>query len=140
MDINGNLTVFVATRSNNGIQKTNTPLDKFSSRSSTLKDCLVQEYIDFLNKASREELLELKVLADSHNNEKMNSFSISYRFSKTAEYIIELREESPLKSQFGILQLNDLKKIGLSSRQVQNLFIKAARTLFENKAEDSMAD
>ncbi|KAI4354485.1 hypothetical protein L6164_003342 [Bauhinia variegata] len=134
MDINGNLTVFVATRSNNGIQKTNTPLDKFSSRSSTLKDCLVQEYIDFLNKASREELLELKVLADSHNNEKMNSFSISYRFSKTAEYIIELREESPLKS------LNDLKKIGLSSRQVQNLFIKAARTLFENKAEDSMAD
>ncbi|KAI4356474.1 hypothetical protein L6164_000496 [Bauhinia variegata] len=116
ININGNLTAFVATRSNNGIQKIGTPLSKFSTRSSTLKNCLVQEYIDFLNNASRDELLGLKGIGE-----------------KTAKYIIELREESPIKS------LNDLEKIGLSSKQAHNLFKKAARTLFEDKAESSMA-
>ncbi|MCI29671.1 kinesin-like protein KIF22-like, partial [Trifolium medium] len=46
-----------------GLQKNCTPLEKFSAQSSTLKNCLVQEYIDLLNNASREELLELKVHA-----------------------------------------------------------------------------
>ncbi|TKY66030.1 Kinesin protein KIF22-B [Spatholobus suberectus] len=109
-------TPFLATCSTNkGIQKNDTPLDKFSTRGSTLKNCLVQEYIDFLNNASREELLELKGIGE-----------------KMAEYIIDLREESPLKS------LNDLEKIGLSSKQAHNLFTKAAKNLFEDKAEDSI--
>ncbi|RDX60657.1 Kinesin-like protein KIN-10B [Mucuna pruriens] len=106
-------TPFLATCSTN--KKNDTPLDKFSTRSSTLKNCLVQEYIAFLNNASREELLELKGIGE-----------------KMAEYIIDLREESPLKS------LNDLEKIGLSSKQAHNLFTKAAKKLFEDKAEDSI--
>ncbi|XP_045792897.1 kinesin-like protein KIN-10B isoform X1 [Trifolium pratense] len=95
--------------------KNSTPLEKFSAQSSTLKNCLVQEYIDLLNNASREELLELKGIG-----------------GKMAEYIIELREESPLKS------LSDLEKIGLSLKQAHNLFTKAAKKLFEDKAEDSI--
>ncbi|ESW12309.1 hypothetical protein PHAVU_008G101900 [Phaseolus vulgaris] len=109
-------TPFLATCSTNkGIQKDETPLGKFSTRSSTLKNCLVQEYLDFLNSASREELLELKGIGE-----------------KMAEYIIDLREETPLKS------LNDLEKIGLSTKQVHNLFTKAAKKLFEEKDEDSI--
>ncbi|KAL2336618.1 hypothetical protein Fmac_011064 [Flemingia macrophylla] len=104
-----------ACSTNKGTQNNGTPLNKFSTRSSTLKNCLVQEYIDFLNNASREELLELKGIGE-----------------KMAEYIIDLREESPLKS------LNDLEKIGLSSKQTHNLFTKAAKKLFEDKAEDSI--
>ncbi|XP_019450217.1 PREDICTED: kinesin-like protein KIN-10B isoform X1 [Lupinus angustifolius] len=92
-----------------------TPLNKFSTQSSALKKCLVQEYIDFLNNASREELLELKGIGE-----------------KMADYIIDLREESPLKL------LSDLEKIGLSSKQAHNLFTKAAKKLFEDKAEDSI--
>ncbi|KAK7395292.1 hypothetical protein VNO78_15843 [Psophocarpus tetragonolobus] len=109
-------TPFLETCSTNkGIQKNGTPLSKFSTRSSKLKNCLVQEYIDFLNNASREELLELKGVGE-----------------KMAEYIIDLREESPLKA------LNDLKKIGLSSKQVHNLFTKAANNLFQDNAEESI--
>ncbi|KAK7255824.1 hypothetical protein RIF29_29247 [Crotalaria pallida] len=100
---------------NKRVQKNGTPLDKFSTRGSSLKNCLVQEYIDFLNNASREELLELKGIGE-----------------KMADYIIDLREESPLKS------LSDLEKIGLSSKQAHNLFTKAAKKLFEDKVEDSM--
>lgn len=98
-----------------GLQENGTPLDKFSARSSALKNCLVQEYIDLLNNASREELLELKGIGD-----------------KMADYIIDLREESPLKS------LTDLEKIGLSMKQAHNLFTKAAKKLFDDKAEDSI--
>ncbi|AES79306.2 putative plus-end-directed kinesin ATPase [Medicago truncatula] len=98
-----------------GLQENGTPLDKFSARSSVLKNCLVQEYIDLLNNASREELQELKGIGD-----------------KMADYIIDLREESPLKS------LCDLEKIGLSLKQAHNLFTKAAKKLFDDKAEDSM--
>ncbi|XP_027351286.1 LOW QUALITY PROTEIN: kinesin-like protein KIN-10B [Abrus precatorius] len=112
-------TPFLATCSTNKrMQENDTPLDKFSTRSSTLKNCLVEEYIDFLNNASREELLELKVHAGIGQ--------------KMAEYIIDLREESPLKS------LSDLEKIGLSSKQAHNLFTKAAKKLFEDKAKDSI--
>ncbi|XP_075638465.1 kinesin-like protein KIN-10B isoform X2 [Castanea sativa] len=88
-------------------------LDKFHARSSNLKTSLIQEYIGFLNTASKEELLELKGIG-----------------MKMAEYILELRETSPLKS------LSDLEKIGLSSKQVYNLFSKAARGIFD-RLEDS---
>ncbi|XP_058761139.1 kinesin-like protein KIN-10B isoform X2 [Vicia villosa] len=110
-------TPFSATSTNNGLQQNETPLDKFSARSSAIKKCLVQEYIDLLNNASREELLELKGIGE-----------------KRAEYIIELREESPLKS------LSDLEKIGLSLKQAKNLFTKSAKKLFEHKEEDSTMD
>ncbi|OMO97193.1 hypothetical protein COLO4_14798 [Corchorus olitorius] len=85
-----------------------TPLDKFNTWSSNLKNSLVQEYIVFLNTASREELLSLKGIG-----------------SKMTEYILELRETSPLKT------LNDLEKIGLSSKQVYNLFNRAAKGIFD---------
>ncbi|XP_047335058.1 kinesin-like protein KIN-10B [Impatiens glandulifera] len=84
-----------------------TPLDKFNSQSSNLKTSLIQEYVNFLNKASREELIELKGIGQ-----------------KMADYILEIREESPLKS------LNDLEKIGLSSKQVQNMFNRTAKGIF----------
>ncbi|KAL0375212.1 UNVERIFIED_CONTAM: Kinesin-like protein KIN-10B [Sesamum radiatum] len=92
----------------NNFQELGTPLYKFTARSSSLKSSLVQEYIEFLNTASREELLELKGIGQ-----------------KIAEYIIELRETSPLKS------LSDLEKTGLSSKQVHNMFGRAARGVLE---------
>ncbi|KAL0451150.1 UNVERIFIED_CONTAM: Kinesin-like protein KIN-10B [Sesamum latifolium] len=92
----------------NKFQELGTPLDKFTARSSSLKSSLVQEYIEFLNTASREELLELKGIGQ-----------------KIAEYIIELRETSPLKS------LSDLEKTGLSLKQVHNMFGRAARGVLE---------
>ncbi|KAL2934331.1 Kinesin-like protein KIN-10B [Bienertia sinuspersici] len=98
-------TPFVVTREK--FQEFDTPLDKFNARSSNLKSCLVEEYIDFLNTATREQLLELKGIG-----------------MKRAEYIMELRESSPLNS------LNDLQKIGLSSKQVQFMFSKAAKDIF----------
>ncbi|XP_010111461.2 kinesin-like protein KIN-10B isoform X2 [Morus notabilis] len=99
----------ILTCANNRSQKMGTPLDKFNAQSSNLKNYLVQEYIDFLNAASREELLELKGIG-----------------VKIAEYIMELRETSPLKS------LSDLEKIGLSLKQIHNLFRQAATGVFDN--------
>ncbi|CAN4116971.1 unnamed protein product [Withania somnifera] len=81
-----------------------TPLDKFSARSSNLKNSLVQEYIELLNTASKEELMAIKGIGQ-----------------KMAEYIIDLRDTSPMKS------LDDLEKIGLTSKQVHNLFRWAAK-------------
>ncbi|GFQ07339.1 kinesin-like protein kif22 [Phtheirospermum japonicum] len=78
----------------NNFQILGTPLYKLTARSSSLKSTLVQDYIDFLNTASSEELMELKGIGP-----------------RIAEYIVELRETSPLKS------LGDLEKIGLSSKQ-----------------------
>ncbi|KAL6574720.1 hypothetical protein OROMI_012005 [Orobanche minor] len=83
-----------------------TPLDKLTGRTSSLKTILVQDYIEFLNTADREELMELKGIGQ-----------------RIAEYIVELRETSPLKS------LGDLEKLGLSSKQVQNMFGKSASGL-----------
>ncbi|XP_044489140.1 kinesin-like protein KIN-10B isoform X2 [Mangifera indica] len=92
----------------NKLQPVNTPLEKFGAQSASLKSSLIQEYIDFLNTASREELLELKGIGP-----------------KLADYIYELRETSPLKL------LTDLEKIGLSSKQVYNLFNKTAKGIFD---------
>lgn len=99
-------TPFVSTREK--FVDFNTPLDKFNARSSNLKSFLAEEYIDFLNTATRDELVELKGIGE-----------------KRAEYIIELRETSPLKT------LNDLEKIGLSSKQVHHMFCRAARGIFQ---------
>ncbi|PKU86578.1 putative 125 kDa kinesin-related protein [Dendrobium catenatum] len=77
-------------------------LDKF-------KESLEEEYISFLNVASKEELMLLKGIGQ-----------------KRAESILELRKSSPrpLKS------LSDLEKIGLSTKQVQELFKRGARGIF----------
>ncbi|CAI9760758.1 unnamed protein product [Fraxinus pennsylvanica] len=99
---------FTPLKVENKFQGDCTPLDKFNSQSSNLKSSLAQEYIEFLNAASREELLQLKGIGQ-----------------KMASYIIEQREISPLKS------LNDLEKIGLTSKQVHNMFGRAARGVFE---------
>ncbi|KAL6501438.1 hypothetical protein OROGR_026571 [Orobanche gracilis] len=96
--------------SENNFQVLGTPLDKLTARGSSLKTTLVQDYIEFLNTADREELMELKGVGQ-----------------RIAEYVIELRETSPLKS------LGDLEKIGLSSKQtlydVHNMFGKSASGL-----------
>ncbi|XP_057970896.1 kinesin-like protein KIN-10C [Malania oleifera] len=97
----------IANSENNRKFQSISSLDKFNARSSNLKGSLLKEYIDFLNSASKEELVEIKGIG-----------------LKRAEYIIELREESPLKS------LSDLEKMGLSSKQVHNLFGRAARGIF----------
>ncbi|XP_076898910.1 kinesin-like protein KIN-10B [Bidens hawaiensis] len=85
-----------------------TPLNKLKTMSCTLKSTLAQGYINFLNTAGKVELLELKGIGE-----------------KMADYILELRDESPLKS------LNDLEKIGLSSKQVANMFGRTAKGLFD---------
>ncbi|CAI0471818.1 unnamed protein product [Linum tenue] len=86
-----------------------TPLDKFNFMSSNLKSSMINEYLNFLNTASRDELLEIKGIG-----------------VKLAEYIVELRETSPLRS------LSDLENIGLSSKQVHNMFSRAAQGIFES--------
>ncbi|KAM7468080.1 hypothetical protein LguiB_015642 [Lonicera macranthoides] len=103
LDPNTPKTPFVLKNADNTtFQNFDTPLDKFTIQSSHLKSSLLQEYIEFLNTASKEELLGLKGVGQ-----------------KMAEYILELRKTSPLKSVWS-LQLNDLEKIGLSSKQVKS--------------------
>ncbi|CAN0926611.1 Kinesin-like protein KIN-10B [Linum grandiflorum] len=93
---------------NNYNKTVTTPLEKFNVISSSLKISLIQEYLSFLNTASKGELLEIKGIG-----------------TRLAEYIIEVRESSPFRS------LSDLEKIGLSAKQVHNMFNKAARGIFE---------
>ncbi|CAA7021223.1 unnamed protein product [Microthlaspi erraticum] len=95
------------------IQKSGT-CQKFNAWSTNLKTSLINEYIHFLNTADREELMELKGIGQ-----------------KMAEYIVELRETSPLKS------LTDLEKIGFTSRQVHNLFKRATEGILEKPVSAS---
>ncbi|CAI9098230.1 OLC1v1034840C1 [Oldenlandia corymbosa var. corymbosa] len=96
-------TPFLYNGTDDNCDRTGASLNKFQSISYSLKNTLVQEYVKFLNTATREELLDLKGIGH-----------------KMAEYITELRETSPLRS------LKDLEKIGLSAKQVHNMFSKAA--------------
>ncbi|CAN8237508.1 unnamed protein product [Cochlearia groenlandica] len=81
---------------------------KFNAWSTNLKSSLIKEYIHFLNTANRQELMELKGIGEN-----------------MAEYIVELRETSPL------ISLSDLEKIGFTSKQVHNLLRKATQGVLE---------
>uniref|UniRef100_A0A0A9D5M5 Kinesin-like protein n=1 Tax=Arundo donax TaxID=35708 RepID=A0A0A9D5M5_ARUDO len=87
-----------------------TPLDKFNAIGSTLKETLVQQYLDFLNCANKEELQQLKGIG-----------------ARRAEYILELREDSPRPFK----SLADLENIGLSSKQIQDILRKTASGIFK---------
>ncbi|XP_058109683.1 kinesin-like protein KIN-10C isoform X2 [Magnolia sinica] len=102
-------TPYVFTCDNDGVQMNGTPLEKFNSRSYNLKSSLVQDYLAFLNTASKEELLGLKGIGQ-----------------KRADHILQLRETTPQ----AFTSLSDLEKIGLSSKQVNDMFRMMARGIF----------
>ncbi|XP_016436350.1 kinesin-like protein KIN-10C isoform X1 [Nicotiana tabacum] len=85
------------------------PWERFHMRSSGAKNCLVQEYLNLLNTASKEELTRIQGIGE-----------------KRATYILELREESsePFKS------LEDLKEVGLSEKEINGLMRRMAGQLF----------
>ncbi|KAH7294691.1 hypothetical protein KP509_27G013700 [Ceratopteris richardii] len=85
-----------------------TPLEKLSKKSSGIKNTVAKELLQFLNTASREELIELKGIGE-----------------RRAAHILSLREEDqePLK------EIEDLEKIGISQKQAQSLFKETARHL-----------
>ncbi|XP_022734566.1 kinesin-like protein KIN-10C [Durio zibethinus] len=85
------------------------PWQAFSARSSKMKNSLVDEYIKFLNRASKEDLKRLKGIGE-----------------KRATYILELREESPEPFK----NLDDLKEIGLSAKQIKGMMTKEIGGLF----------
>ncbi|GMI99625.1 hypothetical protein like AT5G23910 [Hibiscus trionum] len=81
----------------------------FSARSSRMKNSLVDEYLRFLNTASKEDLKRLKGIGE-----------------KRATYILELREESPEPFK----DLDDLKEIGMSEKQIKGIMKKEMGGLF----------
>ncbi|KAK1320540.1 Kinesin-like protein FLA10 [Acorus calamus] len=99
----------LSTCDGHNFQMTSTPLDESSVQSSNLKETFVQKYLEFLNNANKEELLKLKGIGQ-----------------KRADYILELREETPQP----FISLSDLEKIGLSGKQVHDMIRRAARGIF----------
>ncbi|GMH28120.1 hypothetical protein Nepgr_029963 [Nepenthes gracilis] len=85
------------------------PWEKFQVHSSGMKDSFVEEYLKFLNTASKEELKGLKGIGE-----------------KRATYILQLREESPEPFK----NLDDLKDVGLSSKQIKGMMKKIAGDMF----------
>ncbi|XP_058076008.1 kinesin-like protein KIN-10C isoform X2 [Magnolia sinica] len=90
-------------------ENTGTPADVFKTRSCGLKKSLVQEYLKFLNSASKEELKQLKGIGE-----------------KRANYILGLREEDPEPFK----DLDGLKEIGLSTKQINGIMKNVAGGLF----------
>lgn len=87
-----------------------TPLERFNALGSNLKEALVQQYLDLLNVANKEELQQLKGIG-----------------ARRAEYILELREDSPKPFK----TLEDLGNIGLSSKQIRDILKKTATGIFK---------
>ncbi|OMO71772.1 kinesin-like protein KIF22-like protein [Corchorus olitorius] len=85
------------------------PWKAFSAYSSKMKTSLVDEYLRFLNTASKEDLKRLKGIGE-----------------KRATYIVELRDESPEPFK----NLDDLKDIGLSAKQIKGMMRKEIGELF----------
>ncbi|KAJ6374916.1 hypothetical protein OIU78_030405 [Salix suchowensis] len=71
--------------------------EKFTAESTRIKNALAQDYLRLLNTADKEVLKKLKGIGE-----------------KRANYILELREDSPEPFK----NLDDLKVIGLSAKQV----------------------
>ncbi|XP_043695661.1 kinesin-like protein KIN-10C isoform X2 [Telopea speciosissima] len=86
-----------------------TPREKFNLCSSGLKNSLIQEFLKFLNTANKEELKGMKGIGE-----------------KRANYILELRNESPEPFK----DLSDLKDIGLAMKQINEMMRKIAGGLF----------
>ncbi|PKA59437.1 hypothetical protein AXF42_Ash019591 [Apostasia shenzhenica] len=80
-----------------------TPQEKFKTRSIGLKKSLMNECLDFLNSASKEELKQLKGIGE-----------------KRATRILQLREQTPKPFK----EIDDLKGLGLSSKQVKGMMSK----------------
>ncbi|XP_034203992.1 kinesin-like protein KIN-10C isoform X1 [Prunus dulcis] len=87
----------------------NSPWETLNTHNSEVKHSLVQDYLSFLNTASKEELKRLNGIGE-----------------KRATYILELRDESlkPFKN------LDDLKEIGLSAKQIKGMMKKEVGGLF----------
>ncbi|GAY41134.1 hypothetical protein CUMW_057100 [Citrus unshiu] len=85
------------------------PWETFNMRSSGMKNSLVQEYLKLLNTGGKEDLKRLKGIGE-----------------KRASYILELREESPEPFK----NLDDLKDIGLSTKQIKGMMKKEMECLF----------
>ncbi|KAJ6876316.1 hypothetical protein NC652_035629 [Populus alba x Populus x berolinensis] len=86
------------------------PWEKFNARSTGMKNSLVQDYLRLLNTADKEELRKLKGIGE-----------------KRATYILELREGCPEPFK----NLDDLKDIGLSAKQVTRWLKKEVGGLFD---------
>ncbi|KAF6175106.1 hypothetical protein GIB67_022787 [Kingdonia uniflora] len=82
----------------------------YSAHSSGLKHSVVRDYLTFLNTANKEELKKSKGIGE-----------------KRATYILELRETSPEPFK----DLDDLKEIGLSTKQINGMMKKVAGGLFD---------
>ncbi|KAL5226044.1 hypothetical protein ABZP36_012683 [Zizania latifolia] len=77
------------------------PKDTFTARSAGIKKSLVQECLTFLNSANKEQLKSLKGIGE-----------------KRANYILELRDESPELFK----EINDLKDIiGMNSKEIKKM-------------------
>ncbi|XP_076953056.1 kinesin-like protein KIN-10C [Bidens hawaiensis] len=81
----------------------------FSKHNSGMQQSLVQDYLQFLNSATKDDLKGLPGIGE-----------------KRATYILELREVSPEPFKC----LDDLEEIGLSAKQVKTMMKKAAANLF----------
>ncbi|RQP01067.1 hypothetical protein POPTR_015G146000v4 [Populus trichocarpa] len=86
------------------------PWEKFNARSTGMKNSLVQDYLRLLNTADKEELRKLKGIGE-----------------KRATSILELREDCPEPFK----NLDDLKDIGLSAKQVKGWLKKEVGGLFD---------
>ncbi|ESW24236.1 hypothetical protein PHAVU_004G113500 [Phaseolus vulgaris] len=85
------------------------PWETFNMRGSGMKNSIVQEYLRFLNTAEKSELKRLKGIGE-----------------KRATSILEFREESPEPFK----TLDDLKDIGLSTKQIKEMMKNEIGELF----------
>ncbi|KMZ74431.1 hypothetical protein ZOSMA_129G00230 [Zostera marina] len=90
MEVRGNLATSVFS----------TPREELKTLGIEVKNTISQRLLTFLNSANKEELMDLKGIGE-----------------KRANYIIELRKESPQPFK----EVSDLKNIGVSSKQVKNM-------------------
>ncbi|XP_031281089.1 kinesin-like protein KIN-10C isoform X1 [Pistacia vera] len=87
----------------------NSPWETISMHSSIMKDSLVKEYLKILNTGSREDLIKLKGIKQ-----------------KRATRILKLREKSPEPFK----NLDGLKDVGLSAKQIKGMMSKGIEELF----------